>query len=66
MKLEGDNIIEITDELSSEFEVSKVLREYPKDTVIVKNIKGYDMPVVTGICNTRDKIAKFKMLQFIE
>ena len=35
MKLEGDNIIEITDELSSEFEVSKVLREYPKDTVIV-------------------------------
>ena len=58
MKLEGDNIIEITDELSSEFEVSKVLRQYPKDTVIVKNVKGYDMPVITGICNTRDKIAK--------
>ena len=58
MKLNDENIIEITDELSSEYEISKVLRQYPKDTVIVKNVKGYDMPVVTGICNTRDKIAK--------
>ena len=53
-----DDIIEITDELSSEFEVAKVLRQYPKDTVIIKNVKGYDMPVISGICNTRDKIAK--------
>ena len=58
MNLTDENIIEITDELSTEYEISKVLREYPKDTVIVKNVKGYDMPVVTGICNTRDKIAK--------
>ena len=58
MNLKDENIIEITDELSTEYEISKVLREYPKDTVIVKNVKGYDMPVVTGICNTRDKIAK--------
>ena len=58
MKLNDENIIEITDELSSEYEISKVLRQYPKDTVIVKNVKGYDMPVITGICNTREKIAK--------
>ncbi|MBQ2613471.1 MAG: UbiD family decarboxylase [Methanobrevibacter sp.] len=58
MKIDNDNIIEITEELSSEFEVSKVLREYPKDTVIIRNVKGYDMPVISGICNTRDKIAK--------
>ena len=58
MKINDDNIIEITEELSSEFEVAKVLREYPKDTVIIKNVKGYDMPVISGICNTRDKIAK--------
>ena len=57
MKINED-IIEITDELSSEFEVAKVLRQYPKDTVIIKNVKGYDMPVISGICNTRDKIAK--------
>ena len=58
MKIYDDNVIEITEELSSEYEVSKVLREYPKDTVIIKNVKGYDMPVISGICNTRDKIAK--------
>lgn len=57
MKID-DNIIEITQELSDEFEVAKVLRQYPKDTVIVKNVKGFDMPVISGICNTREKIAK--------
>ncbi|MBQ2654238.1 MAG: UbiD family decarboxylase [Methanobrevibacter sp.] len=58
MKIDDNNIIEITDELSDEFEVAKVLRQYPKDTVIVRNVKGFDMPVISGICNTRDKIAK--------
>ena len=58
MKINDDNVIEISEELSSEFEVAKVLRQYPKDTVIIKNVKGYDMPVISGICNTRDKIAK--------
>ncbi|MBQ2831349.1 UbiD family decarboxylase [Methanobrevibacter sp.] len=58
MKIDGNNVIEITEELSDEFEVAKVLRKYPKDTVIVKNVKGFDMPVISGICNTRDKIAK--------
>ena len=58
MKIDGENIIEITEELSSEFEVAKVLRKYPKDTVIVKYVKGFDIPVISGICNTRDKIAK--------
>ncbi|WP_409200131.1 UbiD family decarboxylase [Methanobrevibacter sp. DSM 116169] len=58
MNLENyDNIITIDEELDPEFEVTKVLRKYPKDTVILKNIKGYDMPIVSGICNTRDKIA---------
>ena len=58
MNIKDENIIEITDELSTEFEISKVLRQYPKDTVIIKNVKGYDIPVITGICNTREKIAK--------
>ena len=39
MILEDENIIEITEELSSEFEVAKILRKYPKDTVIIKNVK---------------------------
>lgn len=58
MNINDENLIEITEELSSEYEISKVLRKYPKDTVIVKNVKGFDMPVISGICNTRDKIAK--------
>ena len=57
MKLENSDLIEINDEISTEFEAAKILREYPKDTVILNNIKGYDIPVVSGICNTRDKIA---------
>lgn len=39
MKINEENIIEITEELSSEYEVSKVLSKYPKDTIIVKNVK---------------------------
>ena len=58
MKIDDSNIIEITQELSDEFEVAKALRQYPKDTVIVKNVKGFGMPVISGICNTREKIAK--------
>ncbi len=58
MNIEDENIIEITEELSSEFEVARVLRDYPKDTVIIKNVKGYDIPIISGICNTREKIAK--------
>lgn len=58
MILKDENIIEITEELSSEFEVAKILRKYPKDTVIIKNVKGFDIPIISGICNTRDKIAK--------
>ena len=58
MKIDNENIIEITDELSSEYEVSRVLRDYPKDTIIIKNVKGFDMPVISGICNTRAKIAE--------
>lgn len=58
MILKDKNIVEITEELSSEFEVAKILRKYPKDTVLIKNVKGFDIPVISGICNTRDKIAK--------
>ena len=57
MNINNENIIEITDELSSEFEVARVLRDYPKDTVIIKNVEGFDIPVISGICNTREKIA---------
>ena len=50
-------VLEITDKLSTEYEISKVLRDYPKETVVVKNPEGYDMSIISGICNTRQKIA---------
>jgi UbiD family decarboxylase len=58
MKINMENVIEINDELSCEFEVARILRDYPKDTVILNNVKGFDIPIISGICNTRDKIAK--------
>ena len=58
MKINMKNVIEINDELSSEFEVARVLRDYPKDTVVINNVKGFDIPIISGICNTRDKIAE--------
>ena len=52
------NVIQIDEELDAEYEAAKVLRKYPKETVMLNNIKGYDIPVVSGICNTREKIAQ--------
>lgn len=57
--LEEDfNIITIEDEVSSEYEAAKILKKYPKEVVILKNIKNSNIPVISGICNTREKIAK--------
>ncbi len=51
-------IIKIEEEVSTKYEVAKVLREYPKDTVIFENIKESDIRIIAGICNTREKIAR--------
>ncbi len=51
-------VIKIEDEVSTKYEVAKVLREHPKDTIIFENVKDHDMKIISGICNTRDKIAR--------
>lgn len=51
-------IKKIENEINTKYEAAKVLREHPKDTVILTNIKDSDIPVVSGICNTREKIAE--------
>ncbi len=53
----NDNIIEIDEELSTEYEVTKILKKYPNDTLVFTNIKGSDMNIISGVCNTREKIA---------
>ena len=55
---ENFNVIKIEKEVSAEYEVAKILREHPKDVLIFENVKGYDMKIISGICNTRDKIAR--------
>jgi len=52
------SVISVKEEISTKYEVTKVLREYPKDILIFKNVKESDMKIISGICNTRDKIAQ--------
>lgn len=53
-----DDIIEISDEVSTEYEITAILKKHPTDTLVFTNVKGSDMNIISGICNTRDKIAK--------
>jgi 2,5-furandicarboxylate decarboxylase 1 len=51
-------VIEIDDEVSTNLEAAGFLRKYPKDTLLMEKIKESDMKVISGICNTREKIAR--------
>lgn len=51
-------VIKIQEEISTKYEVSKLLKEHPKDVLIFENVKESDMRIISGICNTREKIAR--------
>lgn len=53
-----DEIIEITDEVSTEYEITSILKKHPTETLVFTNVKQSDMNIISGICNTREKIAK--------
>ena len=56
--LENDfKIINIEEQISTKYEVSKILKQHNKEVVIFKNIIESDMGIISGICNTREKIA---------
>ena len=56
--LEKDfKVVNIEEQISTKYQVSKVLKEHNKEVVIFKNIKESDMGIISGICNTREKIA---------
>ena len=46
-------VIKIQEEISTKYEVSKLLKEHPKDVLIFENVKESDMRIISGICNTR-------------
>lgn len=52
------NVIEIENEVSTNLEAAGFLKKFPKDTIIMENIQESDMKVISGICNTREKIAR--------
>jgi 2,5-furandicarboxylate decarboxylase 1 len=57
--LENDfKVINIDDEISLHYEVSKVMKDHPRDVLIFNNVKESKMRIISGICNTREKIAK--------
>ncbi|MDR2873638.1 MAG: UbiD family decarboxylase [Methanobrevibacter sp.] len=51
------NIIKIDKEISTEFEATSIIKKHPRDIIILNNPKGYDIPIISGIANTREKIA---------
>lgn len=53
----GEEALVVEDEVSTSFEAASILREHPRDLVILKNLKESDIPVISGLCNTREKIA---------
>lgn len=54
----SEEIIEINDEVSTEYEITSIMKKHPKDTLVFTNVKDSQMNIITGICNTRDKIAR--------
>ena len=44
-QVDTENIIEIDDEVSTEYEITKILKQHPTDTVIFTNIKNSDMNI---------------------
>jgi 2,5-furandicarboxylate decarboxylase 1 len=52
------NTIKIGEKVSVNLEAAEFLKKNPKDIIIMENILESDMKVVSGICNTREKIAR--------
>ncbi len=51
-------VTEVDQEVSREYEIAKTLKNNPKDVVIFKNIADTNKRIISGICNTREKIAR--------
>ncbi|MDO9537813.1 MAG: UbiD family decarboxylase [Thermoplasmata archaeon] len=58
-KLEQDGeLIRISKEISSEYELANVLNSLGEKPTIFENVRGYNFPVFGGITSSRDIIAK--------
>jgi len=50
-------LIRIDKEVDPRFEISSILKKLDGNAVYFSNVKGYDMPVVGGLCSSRELIA---------
>ena len=54
-----NDIVEIDDEVDPIIEIGKIQKDYDKKkTVFFRNIKGYDIPIVSNIFHKRENIAE--------
>ena len=51
-------VIEVDEEISLEYRVAQILRNNPHDTVLINNITESNKKIISGICNSREKIAR--------
>jgi len=51
-------VIKVYQELSTEYEIAKIIKDNPQDVLIFDNIMGNDKSIISGICNSREKIAR--------
>ena len=59
-------VLKIEDEISTEYEASKILKEHDKDVIIFENVKKSDIRIISGLCNTREKIAHALSIKFLK
>jgi len=52
------NVVKIEEKISTKYEASKILKEHDKDVIIFENVKKSNMRIISGLCNTRAKIAR--------
>jgi len=51
-----EQLIKITKPVDAVFEIATVIRKLKGKTVLFQNVKGFDMPVVSNVCSTRDLV----------
>lgn len=57
-------VVKIEEEISTKYEASKIMKNHDKDVIIFENIKESDMKVISGICNTREKLPVHYLLKY--
>ena len=50
-------LIRITEPLSTKFEIASILQQFDGDSaVLFENVKNHNVPIVGGVCSTRERI----------